>query len=913
MDPYKDAYVGVNKNSLHHAVKTNNKKLLKLLLEKGVEVDGQDKNGKTSLHLAVEKGYLDIIEEILKYNPDINNEINSSCLLISVYGDKEEHKKIVQVLFEYGFRVGPRNVNNSKLLHTAVEKGYLNIVEDQLKHGANVNMLRHSECKEDFSPLHTAAKHKQEEIAKLLISYKANVNAHDYKGNTPIFYAIENADVKFIMLLLSNGANVKDYSILLSIAVQKECIEIIKTLLQFGVNINATYQHGLTALHFTALRKNNSNCSFDDSSKDYDSNFDSISGEIAKFLLSKGANVNSETKNGVTVLHAASHYGLAKVVEAILEYNGNVNSRLKNGITPLHLSAQRGNVEICEMLLLKGADINAKHDDLKSALHIASEEGHKEICKILLEYGAEIDSTMRGDITPLHISVKKGNEEIIKILLNKGADINAMQDDLKTPLHIASGEANTEIIKILLEHGADIDSTMRGGITPLHVSVLRSNREITRILLNKGADVNAKQVNSRTALHIATEVGNEEILKLLLEYGANINSKMMGNVTALHISVQKRNEEITRILVSKGADVNAKQVDLRTALHIASGQGQTEIVKILAEGGAKIDSIMKADIKPFHLLVQRGNVEMAKILLSKGVDVNTAQEDLCSLLHISAREGHKEIVKILLECGAKVNSVMNGGITPLHLAAERDHPEIIEFLLQFGADINFRDDKGRTALIIAVQQRRLTSVETLLKYGSDINITCMNNLTPLDYGIRLSPMGHTRYSFYIAEYATSITNVLKLHIIKRKMANLYVSEKNLKSFSAWNKKYLQYNCENEITRMMRKKISNPNVTFYDILTRDVSSLAKYMRNENIVQVLKSEDYKREFPMYADMIRCNVIKGVERIELLKECNEILPLLKNFSKLPELCVEEIFSYLSNKDVKIFKVACQLFESL
>jgi ankyrin repeat protein len=60
-----------------------------------------------------------------------------------------------------------------------------------------------------------------------------------------------------------------------------------------------------TALHFTALGKDEGFFGFCHH-KGHDIN---VKGEIAKFLLSRGANVNTKTKNGITTLHAATYSG----------------------------------------------------------------------------------------------------------------------------------------------------------------------------------------------------------------------------------------------------------------------------------------------------------------------------------------------------------------------------------------------------------------------------------------------------------------------------------------------------------------------------------------------------------------------------------------------------------------------------
>jgi hypothetical protein len=50
-----------------------------------------------------------------------------------VLGYGERYGKIVENLLHYGFTVNPEDVNNCKLLHAAVEKGYLKIVAELLK------------------------------------------------------------------------------------------------------------------------------------------------------------------------------------------------------------------------------------------------------------------------------------------------------------------------------------------------------------------------------------------------------------------------------------------------------------------------------------------------------------------------------------------------------------------------------------------------------------------------------------------------------------------------------------------------------------------------------------------------------------------------------------------------------------
>ena len=61
--------------------------------------------------------------------------------------------------------------------------------------------------KDKIKTCYSGNEHKHIEVLKDLISYGADVNAHDINGYTPLHHAILFSDVKMVRLLLKNGAN----------------------------------------------------------------------------------------------------------------------------------------------------------------------------------------------------------------------------------------------------------------------------------------------------------------------------------------------------------------------------------------------------------------------------------------------------------------------------------------------------------------------------------------------------------------------------------------------------------------------------------------------------------------------------------------------------------------------------------
>ncbi len=189
-----------------------------------------------------------------------------------------------------------------------------------------------------------------------------------------------------------------------------------------GVNINAHFEEGFTALHFAALAG---------------------SDKVATVFLANGANVDAKGKNNVTPLMMASLENENKVVALLLAHGADVNFQSEDGFTPLFLAISIGledneetakrfttSNETVALLLIYGADVNTKITVTKS------------------EY-----ADLSG-FTPLHIAAVSHNAKMVTMLIEHGAKVNAETDDGYTPLAAAIEEDAQQAVKILRAHGA---------------------------------------------------------------------------------------------------------------------------------------------------------------------------------------------------------------------------------------------------------------------------------------------------------------------------------------------------------------------------------------------------------------------------------------------------------------------------
>ena len=259
-----------------------------------------------------------------------------------------------------------------------------------------------------------------------------------------LFSAIEKNDIKKIRKLLKSGINLNDHfnfygNTPLSAALAITNYKIAKLLIDKGANVNKKTRTG--GIPLLSVRDNNYNLiqllienGADRNiiiegrgAKLIDILFHNLFREkdikLAKYLIQKGADINSVISTGETSLHHSVKWNQPEMVQFLLENNAKINIQDKEGATPLFNAAKRSHLQFIELLLQKKADINIKTNKGETPLHAICTSNYSsrdkfKIIQKLAEHGADINAQDDNGNTPLDLV----NKNIIKRQYKEIAD-----------------------------------------------------------------------------------------------------------------------------------------------------------------------------------------------------------------------------------------------------------------------------------------------------------------------------------------------------------------------------------------------------------------------------------------------------------------------------------------------------------
>jgi ankyrin repeat protein len=531
--------------------------IVTFLLKQGTDVNTRDGALMSPLHLAEYEGKLEVAQMLLKYKADVNSQnMNGKTplhvLLERWRYDEDAVLAHALLLLEHGAEVNRRDGDDQTSLHLAMRRDWFKIVRILLEHGADAS-VKNNNGKTVLHILLECWRYDEDTVldhALLLLHHGAKVNGRDKDDQTSLYLAMRRDWFKLVRILLKHGADASAETIngKTPLHILLECwmytedtaLNHARLLLDHGAEVDRRDKDNRTPLNLAMWRK---------------------WFNLVQILLEHGADANANN-NGKTPLHILSEpwmYGEEDVLNharLLLKHGAEVNRRDRDNQTPLFPAIARGWFKIARILLEHGADVNMGNINGKTPLHLLTESQTHDVdvlnhARSLLEHGAEVDRRDEDDQTPLHLAAGRDWFKLAHVLLENGADANAENNNGKTPLHLLSESQARDgdvldFIWLLLERGAMVNKRDKNNQTPLHLAMGKDWSKLACILLQRGADANAENNNGETSLHIlierqiydATNFGDIfNHTKVWLEHGVEVNRRHKGNENPLLLDI----------------------------------------------------------------------------------------------------------------------------------------------------------------------------------------------------------------------------------------------------------------------------------------------------------------------------------------------------------------------------------------
>ncbi|KAF6240871.1 hypothetical protein HO173_000663 [Letharia columbiana] len=315
----RDAVETEAPQGLSWTIKARNTEFFDFLLQRQVDVDRPDEEGKTPLFHASTLGKAFIVRRLLDAGANVHCTAGSVTPL-HVSAEKN-YTSIVDYLLEAGANVNALNSKGNTALYWASNNGNLEMVRKLLGKGGQANHTAPS----TISPLHVAAARANPSLGEkfalhfaagkgsrslvtLLLDAGVGVNTTSAKGHTALHIAaaLGNEDLVDRLLARSASVNLKSLSGFTALhdASLAGHIVVVKQLLYAGANIVFTTYTGYTALHFAAEKG---------------------SLDVVQRLMEAGSDVNAQSiRKWTPLLYACSEKHLA-VIEFLLDHDANPN------------------------------------------------------------------------------------------------------------------------------------------------------------------------------------------------------------------------------------------------------------------------------------------------------------------------------------------------------------------------------------------------------------------------------------------------------------------------------------------------------------------------------------------------------------------------------------------------------------
>jgi ankyrin repeat protein len=291
-----------------------------------------------------------------------------------------------------------------------------------------------------------------------LLNNRADINAQDIGGNSPLHFAI------------SSGRE-----------------DLVRALISHRCNLNISNIEGQTPLHLASTLEN---------------------GKCVVLLLEAGANVDVQDQARQTPLHVAVAAKNTEYIERLMERGAKQDVLDGRNRTPLMLAVS--------LDYLPAVDLLYDDDRLTYITLEAVRTGAVKVvgwCMGKIDINSWPPRDIYGSIW--YHEIRTNRSEVIVTILQRGRELNIKpeillrSDDEENALHVAALYGYLLIMEVLEEYldpeiwSKLLEQTNHEGMTPLLVSISNKHPATSSYLIDHGAHVRARTKDGWNLLHLA--------------------------------------------------------------------------------------------------------------------------------------------------------------------------------------------------------------------------------------------------------------------------------------------------------------------------------------------------------------------------------------------------------------------------
>ena len=595
---------------------------------------------------------------------------------------------IVRMLVELGTDLQRPHNEKTPLEHASLleDPEITNIL---LENGAYVSGAFHTK-----SPLHVAIARGYERTVEALLQGGIDVDVRDNEGKTALIsaceiytrskdHALKSLPLTIVKMLIHHGADLcaiddtKSNALHFALANQSPNVQVIKFLLESGVDANAINWVGFTPFHnfcegsgrsYTLVDREteeifdlllahlpsgveNSECrqggwKGDSIESPLGIALKAENWQIFHLLLAKGAVLRTSKSPDDLLAKSAWHWTLQPKAVGAMALKGLFNEE------SLTVSRFEDFKSILDMYVSHGIDVNSTSSASQSILHVAiinvQEKYESALTQYLLDVGVNPYQPSCGVWDAFLFATIHGRLSALRILISHAAKNPKPDHWLRLPenLTLLEDSAITEIIYTPLNRAQCLETLDRDGSTPLRKAVELGRTSTAAALVSHSANLQITDEYGWTLLHTATYSRDFPTTKLLLSVGASpmaTTSQWAHNFgrpsglgcgdtwtgTPLHLAAMFGDPNIASLLLAHGADV-----------HATTGQGGG-----YRSGHGPTALHIALDTEEFcgdRQSLGKGMLEVAQMLVEHGASVVDVAEHL-NLDHVRKFKGFEEL------------------------------------------------------------------------------------------------------------------------------------------------------------------------------------------------------------------------------------------------------------------------------